>query len=171
MALIVEDGTGLADADSYISLADARAHAASYGYTLPVDDTAAEIALRQGAVYVDLQEPCFSGERVSAIQALSWPRNNAVNAYGFDIANDIIPIQLGRAQVAAAAEYGAGTDVRANDDGKMVTKEEVVGAVVVEYGENGATGGAIVITKAMDALKPLLVSCSNNGIEFRVGRA
>ncbi|MBU4707835.1 DnaT-like ssDNA-binding protein, partial [Salmonella enterica] len=46
MALVVEDGSIVAGADSYLSLEDARALAAKYGYALPADDTEAEAALR-----------------------------------------------------------------------------------------------------------------------------
>ena len=169
--LTVEDGTIVAGADSYTTLENARAIAANYGWALPDDNTVAEVALRNGAQYVDLQEECFSGSRISAEQSLSWPRKYATNRFGFDIASDSVPTQLAVAQVAAASEYGAGTDVRATDDGKAVSHEEVVGAVVVEYFDNGKTCGTVAITKALDALRPLMVECSNNGFSFRVGRS
>ena len=170
MALVVETGVGLADADSFISLVDARAFAAKFGITLPADDTAAEVALRQGCQYVELQQKCFSGSRLTTTQALSWPRTGATNVYSFDYADGYMPKQLGFAQVYAAAEYAAGTDVRATDDGKAIASEEVTGAVAVSYFNNGKTGGTVVITRAMDELSPLLVVCGNNGFEFRVGR-
>lgn len=161
MTLIVEDGTGLADADSYISLADARLYAANYGFELPDDDAQAEIALRQGTGYIDLQEPCFIGERLTATQNLAYPRDD----------DSGMPAALGRAAVAAAAEYGAGTDVRSTDDGKSVASEKVTGAVEVSYFQNGKTGESVVITKAMDLLRPLMISCGNNGYSFQVERA
>ena len=167
--LIVEDGTGKSDSDSYVSLVDARALAVKYGYTLPTDDTAAEVALRQGAAYIDMQEPCFGGARKLLTQALAWPRIGAKTTFKAEIADDTIPSQLLMAQVAAAAEYGAGVDVRPTDDGKAIASEEVTGAVAVSYFNNGKTGNTVVITKAMDALKTLMVACSN-GFEFRVYR-
>lgn len=170
MALVVEDGTGKADADSFISLVDARAFAAKYGITLPDNDTAAEVALRQGCQYVELQQKCFSGSRLVATQALSWPRTGATNVYSFEYADGYMPPQLGFAQVYAAAEYAAGKDVRASDDGLSVASKEVTGAVAVSYFNNGKTGKAITITKSLDALAPLMTVCSNNGFEFRVVR-
>lgn len=161
MALIVEDGTGLADADSYISLTDARTFAANYGIKLPDDDTEAEITLRQGTQYVDLQEDCFAGDRLTDTQALAYPRDD----------DSGMPKALGRATVYAAAEFALGTDVRATDDGKSIASEEVTGAVAVSYFNNGKTGATVTITKAIDALKPLMTSCKNTGFEFRVGRA
>jgi hypothetical protein len=169
MALVVETGAGLADSDSYISLADARTMAAKYGVTLPTLDADAEVALRQGAQYVDLQEPGFCGSRLVDTQYMAWPRTETVNSYGQTIAAGAMPKQLGMAQVYAAAEYGAGTDVRANDDGKSVASEAVTGAVSVSYFNNGKTGSTVTITKCLDALRPLLV-CASNGFEFRVSR-
>lgn len=42
MAIIVEDGTGVTGANSYISLADARTYATNRGFELSADDTIAE---------------------------------------------------------------------------------------------------------------------------------
>ena len=170
MALVVETGVGLDDADSFISLIGARAFADKYGITLPADDTAAEVALRQGCQYVELQQKCFSGSRLTSTQALSWPRTGATNAYGVEYADGDMPVQLGYSQVYAAAEYAAGKDVRASDDGLSVASKEVTGAVAVSYFNNGKTGKAITITKSLDAMAPLMTSCSNNGFEFRVVR-
>ena len=168
MALIVENGSIVPGADSWISLADARALAAKYGKELPADDTAAEAALRSGAVYVGLQEPAMCGQRVSAEQSLAYPRKY-VFMYGFAVSSDSIPSQIITAQVLAAVEYGAGTDVRASSDGRVVESERVEGAVAVSYFNNGATGASTTITAAMDALRPLLCG-GNNGASFRVYR-
>lgn len=170
MALVVETGAGFADSDSYISLADARVMAAKYGIALPALDADAEVALRQGAQYVDLQESGFCGSRLVDAQSMAWPRTETVNAYGQTIAAGAMPKQLGMAQVYAAAEYGAGTDVRATDDGKAVASEEVTGAVAVSYFNNGKTGSTVTITKCLDALKPIMCCARNNGFEFPVGR-
>jgi hypothetical protein len=168
MPLIVEDGSIVSGADSYISLADARALAAKYGWELPADDTAAEQALRNGAGYVGLQEPAMCGTRVSQSQDLAYPRKG-VTLYGFDVGADRVPSQIIRAQVIAAVEYGAGTDVRASSDGRATSLERVEGAVTVEYFDNGNNGSSVVITAAMDSLGPLL--CGNtNGYSFRVNR-
>ncbi len=168
MALIVEDGSIVPNADSYISLADARTLAANYGWELPAADPDAEIALRNGAGYIGLQEAQLCGTRVSADQALSFPRQG-ITLYGFPFAADAIPQQVKIAQVASAVEYGAGSDVRASTDGRLTTEERVEGAVTVRYAENGQTGATIAITKALDALRPL-ICCGNNGTSFNVFR-
>lgn len=159
MALIVSDGTGLADADSYISLIDARDYATKYGYTLPIDDTEAEVALRKGAVYANLYESSFSGERLKDQQSLAFPRINAYKCYGastIDIASDAIPEEVKQSQVIAAQYYGQGLDARANDDQLSIASKEVTGAVKVSYFDNGKTGKSVMITASVDALTPLL---------------
>lgn len=166
--LIVEDGSIVAGADSYVSLIDARALATKLGWELPADDTAAEIALRNGAIYIGLQEPQMCGTRVSPSQSLAYPRQG-VSLFGYPVAITSIPVQIIQAQIAAAAEYGTGSDVRGNDDGRMTSMERVEGAVTVQYFNNGNSGSTIVITKAMDALRPLLCG-NNNGFEFNVYR-
>lgn len=168
MALIVEDGSGKSDADSYVSLADARELAAKFGMTLPLEDDEAEAALRNGALYVDLQEPAMCGRRVSPTQSMAFPRTG-LRLFGFDVSRTSIPSQVIRAQVIAAVEYGKGTDVRASSDGRSTSMERVEGAVTVQYFDNGANGSTTTITAAMDALRPLLCG-SNNGSSFNVYR-
>lgn len=168
MALVVETGNIVSGADSYLSLADARALAAKYGYALPADDTEAEAALRKGAMYIGLFESAMCGRRVSAAQSLSFPRTG-ISLYGFPVANNVIPDQVKLAQVIAGVEYGNGADVRASSDGRVTTMERVEGAVTVQYANNGNTGATISITAADDALHPLLCG-SNNGFSFNVYR-
>lgn len=166
--LIVEDGTIVSGADSFVSLVDARELAAKFGLTLPVDDTEAEAALRNGAIYIGLQEPMMCGSRVSPLQELSFPRQG-VTLYGYPVAADAIPAQVIRAQVIAAVEYGNGTDVRASTDGRATSMERVEGAVTVQYFNNGSSGATTTITAAIDALRPLLCGL-NNGSSFNVYR-
>ena len=168
MPLIVENGSVVPGADSYVSLTDARALAEKYGKALPVDDTEAEAALRNGAVYVGLQELAMCGFRVSPEQSLAYPRRN-VFAYGFPVPADSIPSQIINSQVLAAVEYGLGTDVRASSDGRVTESERVEGAVTVSYFNNGVTGATTTITAALDALRPLLCG-SANGASFNVYR-
>ena len=158
--LIVEDGSVVLDADSYVTLGKGRHIAWQCGWELPIDDTEAEQALRNGANYTLLYENRFGGDRVSADQLLSWPRKNAVNGYKFDIASDSIPVQVKRAQVAAAVEYGKGVDVRASSDGRSVASEEVVGAVKQSFFNSGKKDETIEITKATDCIRSLFVNSS-----------
>lgn len=108
------------------------------------------------------------GSRVSASQYMAYPRTG-VTLFSYPVPSDSIPFQVTQAQIAAAAEYGKGTDVRASSDGRITSLERVEGAVTVSYFNNGVGGSTTTITAAMDALAPLMCG-SNNGFEFRVYR-
>jgi len=171
MPLIVSDGTGLSNADSYISLDDARTYAENYGYTLPDDNTDAEVSLRKGAVYVDLFESSFNGHRLKDTQSLVWPCVDACKCSGYNqigIPSDEIPLEVQYAQVIAASHYAAGVAVRANNDGLGVASKEVVGAVKVSYFDNQKTGSSIEITEAIDMLSSLL--CVGSSLSIRTVR-
>lgn len=160
MALVVEDGTGLSNADSYVSINDARVEANALGLSLPANTTDAESALRNGARYVNGFEGRFSGSRLVDDQALSFPREDSIKCFGtncIDIASNAIPRDLKLGQVLAAVEYGKGVDVTPNDDGLSIQSEEVTGAVKVQYFDNGKTGADVTLTASINAIKPLMV--------------
>lgn len=73
MPLIVEDGTGLPNADSYVSVADCQAYAAAHGLAFAGEEAALEAALRNATLYLD-GEYTYRGERATGTQALEWPR-------------------------------------------------------------------------------------------------
>lgn len=116
MGLVVEDGSGVAGADSYNSVADLDAYMIRLGYSdwppVPSDgeedpDLARkEAAARKAAMYLDTKYALrFSGTPVSLEQGLAWPRSNAVDYYGREIPADSIPpaIKHAHAEVARLA--------------------------------------------------------------------
>lgn len=78
MTLTVEDGTGLEDAESYLSVSDADAyHAARANEAWNDYDTATkEAALRKATQYIDGRwGRRFPGAPLTSTQALCWPRD------------------------------------------------------------------------------------------------
>jgi len=75
VAIIVEDGTGLTTAETYVSVAVALTYHSTMGNTAWAAATTAaqEIALRRAAQYIDHRFR-FRGERLDSDQALEWPR-------------------------------------------------------------------------------------------------
>lgn len=107
MALIVEDGTRKADADSLTTVEFADAYVTSiYGASHAwsgYSSTEKERRLRVGTRYVcDSYENLFLGERVDNVQALSWPRQNAETNEGFEIGYRDVPLDVQRGVVEAA---------------------------------------------------------------------
>lgn len=70
MTLIVEDGTGVADANTYVSVADHITFCAQYGVT--VDSGAAEINLRVGMDFLETLD--YQGRKEFTTNELSFPR-------------------------------------------------------------------------------------------------
>ncbi len=101
MALIVEDGTGLPGAESYLSVADADAYHAAQGTVAweingpAVTIATKEMALRRATVFLDgTYGGMFSGTRRVREQALLWPRVSAFDDEGFEIDYWTIPVAI-----------------------------------------------------------------------------
>ena len=94
MALITEDGSIVAGAESYCSVSDADAyHAARNNAAWASAATAyKEAALRAATAYLDTTYR-WNGDRVSMAQALYWPRVS-VWVDGYDVPSDKIPQSL-----------------------------------------------------------------------------
>jgi hypothetical protein len=165
--LIVETGLIIANADSFVSLVDARSQADLLGLSLPVDDTEAEQALRNGARYVNSQEPSLQGYRVSIDQTMCEPRIGATK-HGFIIPDNVVPNEAICAQIYAASAITEGSNPYAVDNGKETKLEEVSGAVKVEYFESGSTESSVRITGALDCLYPITTDAVSGGSMFQV---
>ena len=77
MALIVEDGTGKSDAESFISVADADTYHSNRGNTdwASLLTAAKEQNLRKATDYIcQVYRMKWAGTRVNGTQALDWPR-------------------------------------------------------------------------------------------------
>ncbi|HWV44124.1 DnaT-like ssDNA-binding protein [Pseudorhodoplanes sp.] len=97
MALEVEDGTGKSGAESYVSVADAASYCDARGLMFSTGETVAkEAALRRATTAIDaLYGSRFPGARLNGrAQALQWPRTDAYDADGEEIASSEIPDEV-----------------------------------------------------------------------------
>lgn len=99
MALVVEDGTGLSTAESYISVSDADARHTALGNTAWTGaDSVKEAALRRATQYMEQAYRLrWLGMRVKADQALSWPRVIMEAVDGWWLDSDIVPADVANA--------------------------------------------------------------------------
>jgi hypothetical protein len=135
MALIVEDGTGKADAESYISVADASTYHANRGNTAwaaLASDTLREQALRKATDYIEQNYRLrFAGRRVTQEQALSWPRYDVLRDDGYYYyPGDEVPTEVKNACAELALK--ASTDELSPDLTQGVIREKV-DVLEVEY--------------------------------------
>ena len=142
--LTVEDGTGLANADAYVSVADADAYfaARSIAAWAAFDTTAKEVAIRAGTQWLDdTYRGLWKGFRTHDVQSLAWPRDNSPGyslltivryvqpqtlAYlydydGFPIFANTIPNSLKRAAFEAAYLAATGFDFVKNGSTAAIT--------------------------------------------------
>jgi hypothetical protein len=135
MTLVVEDGTGKADAQSYLSVADANSYLAARGYTLwaTISDVEKESCLIRATDFMESYS--WKGNRVTTTQALDWPRDN-VTAYGLLTPSNIVPKNIKDACAELAFRAASGPlspDVKPDETGRLPYKEvRKVGPVDVE---------------------------------------
>jgi hypothetical protein len=123
--IVVEDGTGLANSNSYASEAQLTTYAADRNVT--VTGTAA-VLLITAMDYVEQQ--LFKGTKNTKEQALQWPRFSVwVDSYSID--SDEIPFLLLEAQMEAALAVDIGNNPSGTVD--RATKREKLDTLEVEY--------------------------------------
>lgn len=155
MALIIEDGSIVADADTFASVADLDAFTSKRGIALAAADEAAkEILLIKAMDFLETLEPRFQGSRINAEQTLSWPRQD-VSINGFEWAEDSIPGQLIKAQLQLAV-YAETVDLLPAGDGREVIKEKV-GPLETTYADTGSANPQPALTAFWEFISPLLV--------------
>lgn len=148
MALVVEDGTGKTDAESYASIAQANAYHLSLGNAAweDLDDEVKEQLLRKASAYMARYAERWLGVRRTSEQALDWPRGYVPRA---DCAltgelywpEDEVPATI--ANACAALALRADTDDLSPDPGRQ-TIEETVGPITTRY----AVGASMAPTYA-----------------------
>lgn len=103
----VEDGTGLDDANAYVSVEDATAYLALRGRDGEAgwdeaDTGDLEAAIIRATDYVEARfRGRWRGTKATAAQSLAWPRLDAYDDDGFEISPDAVPPAL----AAAVTEY------------------------------------------------------------------
>ena len=140
MSIIVETGTGVAGANSFVSLLDYEAYALSLGI-----ESVAEADLIKAGQYLNSLDSQFAGMRVTRDQAMSWPRVGQDGGYlwlgGFEYLPTEIPSALRQAQLILAMEVQAGKDLFNPETRQVVISESVAGAVAVTYSDKAGAMG------------------------------
>ena len=134
MALIIEDGTGKIDAQSYATDAELTAYAAERGITVAGTNGTNEQILLKAMSHIEGQS--YIGYKKTREQALQWPRND-VELYGWDWPDDQIPSQMKSAQIETALQIDAGSDPTETTDPDV--KSESVGSLSVTYMDHSST--------------------------------
>jgi len=141
MTLIIEDGTGKPDAESYASAEDLILYACRFGVAIPADEPAQEALLRRAALAMDGMT--WKGRKSNSEQALCWPRRSVELDYEIKPDN-YLPARIQYGQMALAAEIHQ-DDIDPIEERKgAVTLERVEGAVTREYATIPNTSGRLL---------------------------
>lgn len=133
MALVVEDGSGLSNSNSYATAAQADTYASDRGLSAWTGDTATkEAALIRATDYIEATyREAWLGYRKTATQALSWPRSN-VEVDLYPIASTIVPVEVRNATIELAIR-ALSEDLLADQTQRV--KREKVDVLEIEYAD------------------------------------
>lgn len=177
--LIVEDGTGVAGADSFVTLEECTAWSEKYyGHALTGSDAVKDAALRRAAAWLSTYlanassiagfagKYKWKGERTFGRgQSLAWPRTGVTDAEGIEIGSNEIPEEVKTAQhILARVEFQSPGILTPDINLSKIVQREKVGPLERSYfGAPSATGATSElasfrpeITAAIDTLKGLL---------------
>ncbi len=139
ITIIVEDGTIVAGANSFVSLVDARAKVEALGLTLDVDDDKANAQLTQA--YYQLKRSYQSrlqGKLMSGATGI-FPRSGVYNQDTCDyVQNNVIPDEVINAQLSYADSINKGASMNDTASAQEVQSESLDGVGSKTY-KNGSS--------------------------------
>lgn len=106
-SLVVEDGSIVANATSYVTLTEARAYASARGITLSATDSVVDILAIKAMDFLESLRDQYQGEKVDDSQELQFPRND-VYIDGILQDYESIPSLLKKAQCQLIVELHSG---------------------------------------------------------------
>lgn len=147
MTLIIEDGSIVTGANSYITVAEYNTWAdARFGAgraTAPADDTAAEQLILRAMDYFETK--AFKGIKSQESQPLQWPRDGVI-VDNYYVDSDEIPkeVKFSIYELAYAEESGNG---QFNVVDRKVTREKV-DVIEIEYSATSGSRNTVVAASA-----------------------
>jgi len=154
MAFVVEDGTGLSNSNSYVSVDEFREYWTdrNVDYTQK-SDTEIQASLIKANQYLDTRYK-YIGFKYTYNQALEFPRYNAYDKNGYLVTD--IPVCLKYALCEAGAIELNGTDLYTNTEEGIVSKTENAGPVQTTYTYKDKATGQIMYKRINNLLRPIL---------------
>ena len=158
--LVIEDGSVVVSANSYVTAAQLEAYAEARGITFTADP---EVLAIKAMDFIESQR--FVGVKTLQSQPLQWPRTGAY-IDGFEVSTTTIPEELKNAQMATAVAIDTGYDPLAPLERGVVRQK--VGSIEIEYDQGGMTAS---YSRAISAALKKLTLGSGGASNFTVSRA
>jgi len=164
MALILEDGTGVTDADAYVPISDVDTYAANYGKTGwdALNSADKEIHIRRATKFIDNKYP-FPGTPLKSTQGLFFPvqkltiRGHAVTG---------IPRSLKDATCELAIISANGTDLVESVAARAYTYRKVKVGDVEKVERFDSVNNQNIFHSVELLLAPLLGVSVGEGVSF-----
>lgn len=161
MALVIEDGSNVPNANSYATVEELVAYAAERGIAIPAEAPALEILLIKAMDYIEFYAGRYRGYATYDDQALSWPRT-------YDGADQGVPDLLKKVQIIVAIAAQT-IELFPNTAGTARTAtRQTVGPITVQYQQTSGRAAKPSIPQADSLLRELFASSMAN---LRVVRA
>lgn len=154
MAIVVEDGSIVDGANSYVTVAELQAYATARGVTI---DGQAEKHLTQAMDYIE--NLIFKGYKKTQDQPLQWPRMD-VFIDGYLWRSDEIPNELKNGLMQCAIAIHEGNDPL--QDAPRAVQRQKVDVIEVEYAPGASS--VVINKKIMHMLKKLLVGGNGGNV-------
>lgn len=135
MSIVVENGSIVSGANSYVSVAGLQAYANARGIIIATDESA---LLLKAMDYLESFDGRFKGSRVSRDQPLSWPREGA-NIEGWVWTKTEVPRQVINAQISLCIEIAEGEDPLNPSIAPLPVVKEKVDTLEVGYANPGVS--------------------------------
>lgn len=142
VCLVKEDGSIVANANTYIDGTDAESLLNTIGETLEdFSEREIELHLFKAMRQLESYRNTFQGSKVSSTQSLQFPRQYVV-IDGYDIASDEIPYELKMSQAVITLLLLQGEELQVSTDGSAVISESI-GPISVQYTPSGSTSSEV----------------------------
>lgn len=166
MALIIEDGSIVVGANSYVTLDEARDYGTARKIELPTDDGELAALLLNAYDFISTYEDYFAGSRVSPLeQTGAWPRKEVV-VYGAKFPENEIPALVKTAQIQIAVAASTGIELFPSQTSASISRE-TVGPITTVYATDWVDSSLPVFSNVEATLGPLF---DNSGSYLHVVR-
>lgn len=166
MALVHETGAGLANAESYASVAQATAYHAARGNAAweVLSEAVQEQNLRKATDYMlEVYTAAWQGSRAVDGQALDWPRVNVV-AFEIAVLDSIVPPAVTNACAVLALKANSGPLA---PDLSRAVKRKKVGPLETEYADYSPQSKRYLSVDRM--LAPYMVQSNSYSVRLERG--
>lgn len=154
MTIIVENGNGFSNSQSYVSLTDVQAYATLYG----LDATGlSEAAVLRAMQYMEGEyRGRWTGCKQSDVQALSWPRSFGVYNDGYAVPSSFIPHAVKDATCALSVRAITNTTLAPDVSRQNYVTAEKIGPIEVKYSDRSGLPTSTVFSDIEVILNNLL---------------